>query len=149
MDVEWSIGRTHDTGMRGPEFDSHFFGILTHLVSDNRLKNEWMHCVTCNVMLEKGNKCTMYLRHLAYSSWITTFQKCSDMFIWIIVLKLLIKNVKLSHFCLIQNGDCWDVRQCFVWQFKTDYVRLIEGLVFEKKKFFLVTDKLKKLNFFL
>ncbi len=45
------------------------------------------------------------------------------------------------------NGDCWDVRQCFVRQFKTDYVRLIEGLVFEKKIFFLVTDKLKKLNF--
>ena len=32
--------------------------------------------------------------------------------------------------------DCGDVRQCFVRQFKTDYVRLIEGLVFEKKKFF-------------
>ena len=31
------------------------------------------------------------------------------------------------------KGDCWDVRQCFVRQFKTDYVRLIEGLVFEKK----------------
>ncbi len=34
------------------------------------------------------------------------------------------------------NGDCWDVRQCFVRQFKTDYVRLVEGLVFEKKKIF-------------
>ncbi len=34
------------------------------------------------------------------------------------------------------NGDCWDVGQCFVRQFKTDYVRLIEGLVFEKKKIF-------------
>ncbi len=48
-----------------------------------------------------------------------------------------------------QAGDCWDVRQCFVRQFKTDYIRLLEGLVFEKKNFFLVTDKLKKLNFFL
>ena len=48
-----------------------------------------------------------------------------------------------------KQGNCWDVRQCFVRQFKTDYVRLIEGLVFEKKKIFLVTDKLKKLNFFL
>ncbi len=34
------------------------------------------------------------------------------------------------------EGDCWDVRQCFVRQFKTDYVPLVEGLVFEKKKFF-------------
>jgi hypothetical protein len=32
-----------------------------------------------------------------------------------------------------QGGDCWDVRQCFVQQFKTEYVRLLEGLVFEKK----------------
>jgi hypothetical protein len=42
------------------------------------------------------------------------------------------------------KDDCWDVRQCFVRQFKTDYVRLIEGLVNEKKNLFLVTDKLKK-----
>jgi hypothetical protein len=47
------------------------------------------------------------------------------------------------------KGDCWDVWQCFVRQFKTDYVRLIVGLVFEKINFFLVTDKLMKLNFFL
>ncbi len=48
-----------------------------------------------------------------------------------------------------EDGDCWDVRQCFVRQIKTDYVRLVEGLVCEKIFFFLVTDKLKKLNFFL
>ncbi len=34
-------------------------------------------------------------------------------------------------------GDCSDVRQCFVRQFKTDYVWLIEGLVLEKFFFFL------------
>ena len=53
----------------------------------------------------------------------------------------------VSYMTWEENGDCWDVRQCFVQQFKTDYVRLIEGLVFEKIFFFLVTDKLKKLNF--
>ncbi len=40
------------------------------------------------------------------------------------------------HFDTSYIGDCWDVRQCFGRQFKTDYVRLIEGLVFEKKKIF-------------
>ena len=34
------------------------------------------------------------------------------------------------------KGKRWDVQQCFVRQFKTDYVRLVEGLVFEKKKIF-------------
>jgi hypothetical protein len=34
----------------------------------------------------------------------------------------------------------WDVRQYLVRQFKTIYVRLLEGLVFEEKKTF-VTDK--------
>ncbi len=38
---------------------------------------------------------------------------------------------------IICFGDCWDVRQCYVQQFKTDYVRLIEGLVYEKKKLFV------------
>ncbi len=31
------------------------------------------------------------------------------------------------------SGDCWDVRQCFVRQFKSELVRRLEGLVFEKK----------------
>jgi hypothetical protein len=33
------------------------------------------------------------------------------------------------------KGKRWDVRLDFVRQFKTDYVRQLEGLVFEKKKF--------------
>jgi hypothetical protein len=45
-------------------------------------------------------------------------------------------NSKQKDEFKILNGDCWDVRQCFVRQFKTDYVQLVEGLVFEKKKFF-------------
>ncbi len=32
-------------------------------------------------------------------------------------------------------GKRWDVQLDFVRQFKTDYVRRLEGLVFEKKKF--------------
>ena len=32
-------------------------------------------------------------------------------------------------------GKRWDVRLDYVRQFKTDYVRRLEGLVFEKKKF--------------
>ncbi len=43
----------------------------------------------------------------------------------------ILSSMKLDT---VQIGDCWDVRQCFVRQFKTDYVRLIEGLVFGKKK---------------
>ena len=48
-----------------------------------------------------------------------------------------IHSLCYSNFVCFHDGDCWDVRQCFVRQFKTDYVRLIEGLVFEKKKIFL------------
>jgi hypothetical protein len=33
------------------------------------------------------------------------------------------------------NGDCWDVRLDYVRQFKSELVRRLEGLVFEKKKF--------------
>ncbi len=32
------------------------------------------------------------------------------------------------------RGKRWDVRLDFVRQFKTDYVRRLEGLVFERKK---------------
>ncbi len=31
--------------------------------------------------------------------------------------------------------DCWDVRLDYVRQFKSELVRRLEGLVFEKKKF--------------
>jgi hypothetical protein len=33
-----------------------------------------------------------------------------------------------------KNGERWDVRLDYVRQFKTDYVRRLEGLVFEGKK---------------
>jgi hypothetical protein len=33
------------------------------------------------------------------------------------------------------DGKRWDVRLDYVRQFKTDYVRRLEGLVFEKKNF--------------
>jgi hypothetical protein len=39
-----------------------------------------------------------------------------------------------NYFLSFLIGGCWDVRQCFVRQFKTEYARLLEGLVFEKKK---------------
>jgi hypothetical protein len=31
------------------------------------------------------------------------------------------------------DGYCWDVRLDFVRQFKTELVRLVESLIFEKK----------------
>ncbi len=40
--------------------------------------------------------------------------------------------------CIILSasfGKRWDVQLDFVRQFKPDYVRRLEGLVFEKKKF--------------
>ncbi len=64
---------------------------------------------------------------------------------WILKLsQVIIKNecrIYSDRFCSLVKiiyliDDCWDVRQCFVPQFKTDYVRLIVGLVFEKKKIF-------------
>jgi hypothetical protein len=41
----WRIDSTHDSGARGPGFDSHpgpdgFIGSLIYLLSDNRLKND-------------------------------------------------------------------------------------------------------------
>ncbi len=45
-------------------------------------------------------------------------------------------NMELA---ILRLEYCWDVWQCFVWQFKTDYVRQVEGLIFEKKNF--VTDE--------
>jgi len=46
--VEWRIGSTHGTGARGPGFDSHpdpdgFNGSLISLLSDNRLKNDFIN----------------------------------------------------------------------------------------------------------
>ena len=35
------------------------------------------------------------------------------------------------------EGERWDVRLNYVRQFKTDYVRRLEGLVFEKKSLFI------------
>jgi hypothetical protein len=45
VDVEWSIGSTHDSGARGPGFDptpkprTAFLETLISLLSDNGLKN--------------------------------------------------------------------------------------------------------------
>ncbi len=48
--------------------------------------------------------------------------------IWLILLvSLSPKSITLSV--------CWDARQCFVRQFRTDYVRLPAGLVFGEKNF--------------
>ncbi len=41
----------------------------------------------------------------------------------------LTAHIKTVH----EKGKRWDVRLDFVRQFKTDYVRQLEGLVFEKK----------------
>ncbi len=48
MDVEWRIGSTHDSGARGPGFDSHpdpdgFIGSPISFLSDNRLKNDFIN----------------------------------------------------------------------------------------------------------
>ncbi len=59
MDVEWRIGSTHNYGARGPGFDSHpdpgwhFNGkTLIPLLSDNRLKNDFIHLLYCDVKLK-------------------------------------------------------------------------------------------------
>jgi hypothetical protein len=39
-----------------------------------------------------------------------------------------------------KNGYWWDVRLDFVRQFKTELVRLVERLVFEKNIFIVETD---------
>ncbi len=48
--MEWCIGSTHNSGARGPGFDTHpdpgwhFNGkTLIPLLSDNRLKNNFIH----------------------------------------------------------------------------------------------------------
>ncbi len=48
MDVQWHIGSTHDSGARGPGFDSHpdpdgLIGSPISLLSDNRLKNDFIN----------------------------------------------------------------------------------------------------------
>jgi hypothetical protein len=45
LGTKWHIDSTHDSGARGPGFDSHpgpdgFIGSLIYLLSDNRLKND-------------------------------------------------------------------------------------------------------------
>ncbi len=58
-DVEWRIGSTRDSGARGSGFDSHpdpgwhFNGkTLIPLLSDNRLKNDFIHLLYCDVKLK-------------------------------------------------------------------------------------------------
>jgi hypothetical protein len=60
VDVEWHIGSTHDSGARGPGFDSHpdpgwhFNGkTLVPLLSDSSLKNNLIHLLFCDVKLKK------------------------------------------------------------------------------------------------
>jgi hypothetical protein len=43
-------------------------------------------------------------------------------------------SITQKNRCTQREGDCWDVRLDFVRQFKTDYVRRLECLVFEEKK---------------
>jgi hypothetical protein len=42
-------------------------------------------------------------------------------------------TLSLFHSVTLTGGNRWDVWLDFVWQFNTDYVRRLEGLVFEKK----------------
>jgi hypothetical protein len=45
-----------------------------------------------------------------------------------------IEEYKMKCFTLSLIDDCWDVRLDYVRQFKSELVRRLEGLVFEKKK---------------
>jgi hypothetical protein len=46
-------------------------------------------------------------------------------------------DAKARYFNFAAKGKRWDVRLDFVRQFKTDYVRQLEGLGFEKKSLFI------------
>ena len=39
------------------------------------------------------------------------------------------------------TGDCWDVQLDYVRQFKSELVRRLEGLVFEKKSFIVMRER--------
>ena len=54
-------------------------------------------------------------------------------FLFIDLLNHAQNSIVLFSRCI--GGKRWDVRLDYVRQFKTDYVRQLEGLVFEKKKF--------------
>jgi hypothetical protein len=65
LDVEWRIGSTHGSGARGPAFDYHpdpdgFIGSLISLLSDNRLKNNFINLLYCDVKLKK-NKILLFV----------------------------------------------------------------------------------------
>jgi len=43
-------------------------------------------------------------------------------------------GIQIKHFSCLTLGKRWDVRLELFRQFKTDYVRQLEGVIFEKQK---------------
>ncbi len=65
LDVEWGIGSTHGSGAIGPAFDPDgFIGSLISLLSDNRLKNNFINLLYCDVKLKKKNYSCLFTGHL-------------------------------------------------------------------------------------
>ncbi len=56
---------------------------------------------------------------------------------WIrLKIDMLKRNLSKEGFVILYNGCSWDLWQFFLRQFKTNYVRQMECLVFEEKYFY-------------